>query len=446
MRAPTPAPADATRPPAPLRLSADRRYLVDADGAPFFFLGDTAWSVVWKGTPDQWATYLDRRREQGFSVLQVNLLPWRSDLVDVDGNPPFVGGDVARPNEAYFARYDRFIELAAARGLFTCLMLIWGGPRPELPASWFSDQQALDFAAWAVRRYTRFPMIWSISGDGPYDEDAPRWEAVGALVEAIDPNGHPTTNHMMTNRSWRLLHHAAPWHDFHMIQTGHYLWSRGDIADQALAAYRREPTKAWMNGEPWYEAHPDMSDRPRYGPLFGAEHQRYAFWVSVLSGATLGHTYGGQGIWNWKRPGDDESHLAGPQIGPTWREGLELPGAAQVALAAGIVRRLPWHRLRPSSERARAADPATPRVRQPACARVAGEAGDRALWLTYLPVGCGAVELLGIDDRRWRARWIDPRTGREQAIGRIAVPTTGVWASPAPPDGDDWVLLLEAAP
>src|SRR5215831_19660619 len=98
---------------APLRLSEDRRYLVDATGRPFFFLGDTAWSVVWKGRPEQWVRYLDRRQQQGYSVLQVNLLPWRSSYVDVEGNLPFVDGDVTRPNEAYFARYDAFLQLAA---------------------------------------------------------------------------------------------------------------------------------------------------------------------------------------------------------------------------------------------------------------------------------------------------------------------------------------------
>jgi hypothetical protein len=81
----------------PLRLSADRRFLVDATGQPFFYLADTAWSIVWKGTPDQWEQYLDRRVAQGFSVLQVNLLPWRWELTDVDGNRPFHEGDPLAP-------------------------------------------------------------------------------------------------------------------------------------------------------------------------------------------------------------------------------------------------------------------------------------------------------------------------------------------------------------
>jgi hypothetical protein len=423
--------------PAPLRLSEDRRSLVDRSGRPFFFLGDTAWSIVWKGRPEEWERYLEFRSRQGYSVLQVNLLPWRAAMTDTDGNAPFVGGDVTRPNEAYFRRYDQFMELATQRGMFTCLMLIWGGPRPDLPGSWFTADQAVQFARWAVERYTRYAVIWSVSGDGPYDEDAARWEAVGRAVEAADPNDHPTTNHLVTNRGWRFLHHGASWHDFHMIQTGHRLDARPNIADQAAAYYRARPTKAFVNGEPWYEAHPDMSDRPRYGPLFGEEHQRYAFWVSVLSGATMGHTYGGQGIWNWKRPGDDETHMAGPQIGPTWDVALGHPGAEQVAIGARILRRLPWNGLRPAPERVRTWDVNLPRAQQPACGLIDGR-----LWVVYCPVGAGAVELLGLDSGGWQLATVDPRTGQEADGGLISAGEDGVWVAPAAGQEADQVLIL----
>jgi hypothetical protein len=333
------------------------------------------------------------------------------------------------------------LALAAERGLFTCLMLVWGGARPDLPASWFTAEQTVNFARWAVARYTRYPVLWSISGDAPYDEDAARWEAVGAAVEAADPNDHPTTNHLVTNRGWRFLHHGSSWHDFHMIQTGHRLDARANIRDQAFAYYRAHPTKAFVNGEPWYEAHPDMSNRPTYGPLFGEEHQRYAFWVSVLSGATMGHTYGGQGIWNWKHAGDDEAHVAGPQIGPTWDVALGHPGAEQVAVGARVMRALPWQRLRPTPERARTVDRDVPPVRQPACAQIADE-----LWLVYCPIGSGKVELLGLDDLGWHAAWIDPRTGDEQPTGPIIVPGHGVWAAPDAPTDADWVLRLRRRP
>jgi hypothetical protein len=427
--------------PTPLRLSADRRHLVDAAGAPFFYFADTAWAIVWKGTPDQWVRYLDRRAAQGFSVVQVNLLPWRWEITDVEGNRPFVDGDPDRPNDAYFGRVEHFLTLAAERGLVTCLMLIWGGPRPLLPASYFSTEQAVAFARYAVGRFTRFPVLWSLSGDAEYVQELSKWEAVGAAVEAADPNQHPTTNHLPPSMNWGFLHHESPWHDFHMLQTGHRRGALPDIAALPAAYAAREPAKAVVNGEPWYEAHPAMDVPGEYGPRFTAADARYAFWVSLLSGATMGHTYGAQGIWNWKRPGDSEEHLAGPQIGPTWFEALALAGAEQCGHGARLLRTLPWWRLRPSPERAQLAPAPADYAQRPACAHVPG-----ALWLTYLPAGAGRLTLKGLERLDWQARWFDPRAGTTHAAGPVEVAATFTWPAPAPSSADDWVLVLQAAP
>jgi hypothetical protein len=129
--------------------------------------------------------------------------------------------------------------------------------------------------------------------------------------------------------------------------------------------------------------------------------------------------------------------VAGPQIGPTWEQALDHPGAEQVALGARLLRALPWWRLRPTPSQARAVDRDVPPVRQPACAQVQHE-----LWLTYCPTGSGRVELLGLDDLGWQATWIDPKTGAEQAIGAIGVPASGEWPAPPPPTDEDWLLLL----
>lgn len=419
----------------PLRLSVDRRSLVAGEGTPFFFLADTAWAIVWKGRPEEWARYLDFRAAQGYSVLQVNLLPWRWHFVDTDGNAPFQDGDPDRPNGAYFDRYERFLELAAARGFYTCLMLLWGGNIPELPAAHFSDAQALGFVRAMVARFSPYPVLWSLSGDAPYAEELARWEAIGAAVEAADRYGHPTTNHLPPRMNWRFLHHDSPWHDFHMLQTSHWRRSFPDIPALPAAYYAATPTKAVVNGEPPYEAHPS-TDGGVYGPLFGDGEVRYAFWSSVLSGATMGHTYGGQGIWNWKRAGDDETPVAGPQLGPPWWEALHHPGAAQIARGARLLRALPWWRLRPSPERVRlAAPPGGPYA--PACARVPDEC-----WVVYLPDSAGGARLLGLEPGPWRARWFDPRAGDEVWSGAIEADDAGTWAVAALPAAGDWVLVL----
>jgi hypothetical protein len=423
-------------PAGSLRLSDDRRTLTTATGAPFFWLGDTAWYIVWKGTPEQWVTYLDRRVAQGFSVVHVILLPLRWEWPDVEGNSPFVDDDKARPNPAWFRRYDAFIRLAAERGLTVFLPLIWGGPRAHLPAVRFTTEQAVAFTRYAVARYAAFPMVWSVSGDAEYVQELEKWEAVGDAVEAGDPYGHPTTNHLPPSMNWHALHHRSRWHDFHMLQTGHRRSSIADIAALPAAYYRLAPVKAVLNGEPWYEAHPSR-DMREYGPAFTGFDARYAFWVSVLSGATMGHSYGGQGIWNWKRPGDDEGDLAGPQIGPPWFAGLEHPGATFCGIGAACLRRLPWWRLQPAPERVwQTPQPLTSTDR--ACCAVAPD----ACWVVYQPRGAARLTLKGLARRAWTARWFDPRTGAEHPAGPVELALDRSWHAGAPPTADDWVLIV----
>jgi hypothetical protein len=225
-----------------------------------------------------------------------------------------------------------------------------------------------------------------------------------------------------------------------MLQTGHRRRALPDIAALPAAYYAQEPVKAVVNGEPWYEAHPSR-DTEAYGPVFTAAEARYAFWVSILSGATMGHTYGAQGIWNWKRPGDDETALAGPQIGPPWFESLALAGAEQCGLGARLLRTLPWWRLRPCPERVHLAPAPTGDEQRAACARVADH-----LWIVYRPAGAGQLTLKGIAPGAWAARWFDPRGGAMLPAEPVAVPPDYTWLAPAAPSADDWVLLVQAQP
>jgi hypothetical protein len=54
----------------PLRASADGRHLVQADGRPFFYLADTAWSLFHRLTREEADLYLRNRAAKGFTVIQ----------------------------------------------------------------------------------------------------------------------------------------------------------------------------------------------------------------------------------------------------------------------------------------------------------------------------------------------------------------------------------------
>ena len=57
----------------PISVSANGRYFVQHDGPPFFWLGDTAWELFRGFTPQDARALVQRRKEQGFSVLQIML-------------------------------------------------------------------------------------------------------------------------------------------------------------------------------------------------------------------------------------------------------------------------------------------------------------------------------------------------------------------------------------
>jgi hypothetical protein len=55
-----------------LQVGANRRHLAHADGTPFLWIGDTPWSAFVAATPDAWENYLDHRRQNKFTVVQVH--------------------------------------------------------------------------------------------------------------------------------------------------------------------------------------------------------------------------------------------------------------------------------------------------------------------------------------------------------------------------------------
>ncbi|MDQ3349958.1 MAG: DUF4038 domain-containing protein, partial [Acidobacteriota bacterium] len=54
-----------------LRVSENGRFLIHQDGSPFFYLGDTAWSLVQRLRREEVDLYMEDRAAKGFTALQV---------------------------------------------------------------------------------------------------------------------------------------------------------------------------------------------------------------------------------------------------------------------------------------------------------------------------------------------------------------------------------------
>ncbi len=90
-----------------LKVSDNRRYLVHADGKPFFYLGDTAWELFHRLDREQATRYLEDRAKKGFTVIQAVAIAELDGHTDPNpyGHLPFVdrrsrtAGSKGRPEQ-----------------------------------------------------------------------------------------------------------------------------------------------------------------------------------------------------------------------------------------------------------------------------------------------------------------------------------------------------------
>ncbi|MSU53812.1 MAG: DUF4038 domain-containing protein [Opitutaceae bacterium] len=110
----------ATAAPLPaLKVSENQRFLVTADGQPFFWLGATAWELFHRLKREGAVIYLRNRAERRFHVSPAVALAELNGLTapKASGHPPLIANNPGWPNEDYFKHVDRIITQANALGL-----------------------------------------------------------------------------------------------------------------------------------------------------------------------------------------------------------------------------------------------------------------------------------------------------------------------------------------
>jgi hypothetical protein len=433
-------------PPAthPLRVSADGRHLVQADGRPFFYLADTAWSLFHRLTREEADLYLRNRAAKGFTVIQAVALSELDGLrtPNAYGERPLVENDPRRPNEKYFAHVDWVIDRAAELGLTVALLPTWGDkwhsrqnePGPKV----FNDAAtARDYARFVGQRYGHRPVIFVLGGDRNVetDEDLAITRAFAEGLKETAPKTLVTYHPRGPGRSSDALH-REPWLDFDMIQsshTGRGSDNGGNVEhDRAL-----EPPKPTLDGEARYEALiADFYMRGANPALrFDDYDVRLAAYRALLAGAA-GHTYGNNNIWQMWAPGRE------PVLGADtpWSEALDHPGAFQMGHVRRLFESRPWERLEPDQGFL-----VGPNLPGDGFVRAA-VARDRSFAFVYSPRG----EPASVDQSRLGARdltawWFDPRYGRAYFAHTGVGTAIQVFTPPSSGRGSDWVLVLDDA-
>ena len=315
-----------------LTVSADCRHL-EKEGRPFFWLADTIWSAFTNITLEDWAYYLKRRREQGFTVLQINTLAQWDRGESTLGWAPFADAedgfpDYARPREEYFAHARQMCRMARQEGFTLALVILWCNQVPGTWANQLVPRYTIpkDLLRGIVTRildsFDEFEPVYVVSGDTdfPTEESIEYYQTVFDLLAQRSFQGLKTMH--IKGRFTDLPEVFARQMDFYMYQSGHNSGAQAMAYTSAEVLAARQPKRPVINSEPCYE---QMGYSHNLYGRFGRYEIRRAAWQSLLSGACAGITYGAHGVWNWITTGLRSSLSLG--------EGFDAPQPHQTALA-----------------------------------------------------------------------------------------------------------------
>ena len=445
--------------PAPLLHRAGRR-LADENGEAFLWLADTWWFALCDRLGEsELAELARRRREQGFTVVQLvaGLLPEvepYEDLGELAGVWPWTAdfGDIEpRWWDAADGRLSAIVEAGltpAVVGAWSYYLLDMG--RDRMLRHWRE----------VIARWSAFPLVWCVAGEAGLPHyaqlDEPGlpelvgrlndgWREIAAEVAQLDGYGNVRTVHpcpAFAQFSSVDAIGTAEGLDLVWLQTGHA--DRSSIAD-SLAALDRELAADHglpvINSEVCYEGIAGGSS---------ATLQRFLFFSHLLSGAA-GHTYGAQGLWAFRRPQD-----RGPGImwgDASWSEASALPGSAQLGRCAEYLRGRDWTGLVPAQDALSVGASAQCRV-LPYAAWLGSELVSYFPAVSLLPADRGIsqalrdVSFVGLLPGRWRVTYWNPRhddavTGFEADVGADGrLPLRHSTRRSAVPSMEDWVVSV----
>ncbi|RKZ13172.1 hypothetical protein DRQ53_01680 [bacterium] len=322
-----PAPAQAA-----LQISANGRHLVDEQGRPFLFNGDSSWSIFAQPSWEDAKLYLQDRADRGFNFLGANLLEHRfssNPPLNAAGDAPFTGTPFITPNEAYFAHVDSVLSFAAERGIVFQLNVIYlgwvcgdQGWCNEVMAASLSDMR--EWGRFVGNRYGGYDNImWSIGGDTDPSPVADKMREVVAGIREFD------TDNLMTAHNVRGMQAITPWPDETWLQVNNVFSFRTALYQATQAAWENQPIRPFYLLEGFYEnEHGSTSQQLR----------AQAYWA-VLTGG-FGVMTGNCPVWHFG--------YSSTWCGLTdWKSELDQQGSIQMAYYRDLFMSRRWHLLVP---------------------------------------------------------------------------------------------------
>ncbi len=394
----------------PVAVSENKRYLVDRNGDPVFWLGTTQWQLFREYTPDEARTIIERSAANGFKFVQVMLMGVGDGTApNVHGQKPWIDDDPLTPNEEYFKNVDAILDMAGDNNVAISMTLYHQRYREHITL-----EKARPWARWLAGRYRDVPhIVWSMTPEAS-EEFVPVLRELAAGLREGDEGRHPITFKPDPSPHSSSFIHTADWLDFNSMQT----WADVKlIYPMVTKDYNLAPTKPVLMAEGAYEAGSEY--RFEVTPLWVRRQAYYSY----LAGAH--HTYGHNDSW---------------RVLPTWKQALDAPGAAQMGILKRIfMARRDWWLLVPDQSVFASGGQTAGEM---LC--LAARHQDGKWVMVYLAEEASiSVNMERVAGTGVNAFWVNPKTG--DAVPAGTFPNSGQRPFSTPDGWEDALLILEAA-
>ena len=439
-----------------LHISENGRYFEKADGSPFVWLADTAWTVPARLKWDDVLHYMETRKKQGFTVLQMVVLDpeFNEEMRNPCGIKALKEDDLLQPEEQYFSYVDWVLDQAEAYGFYVLLLPVWG----ELVVGWdwnggehplyMTEQNAAAYGKWLGRRMAgRNNILWCLGGDRmpvcrgkdyrpvwrllaeglaegltgkclKYDSDREEWKKLLITYHACH---EAETGECSTFSYWTP---EDQWISFTMLQSGHGAFKknyeliekerRGKASGAETDPSKKELIYPVWDGEPAYEMMPMTWPVKDLNSFHDTRIvRRRAYWA-LLAGA-FGHTYGHASVWNTAT--EKEKNMI---CRYTWAEAIQSDGSYQMKILRDFMEAYDLSSFEPCQERL---------LRQSAAEdeldlheQAAVDIKNKVMLIYFASDTEEQIDLKGVMKGKVYQAWFDPKNGQLTETAACTLP------------------------
>jgi len=416
-----------------LRADENKRYFTYADSTPFFYLGDTHWSMPSEPFDTMFVNITDDRAAKGFTVYQSEPLGAQYNLAN---------GLNASALEGFRDLDNRFLYIANAGLVHANAQLFFASELGWNKAA-YPDEYIEKLARYWVARYCAYPVIWTTAQecdkdfyygrDNPwFDAETNPWKIVFNTVHNYDPYNHPQTAHQENTTSTRAKNSSfteLSGHDCFAAQWSPELRGRLNF---------NVPKEYWQAGKLTFNY------EGRYENLwtkeFGARAQG---WIAYLNGM-FGYGYGAVDIWLYNSTYDTDttSDDGIDKITPEdkaikWETSMNFATSVQMGYMRSFFEGLDWWELVPRFD---SKDYFAPD--KSVYYSMASIDRREIVMYFYNTKNNSTGTLSGLDDGEYALIWLNPATGEYRPEIKLT-PTNGSYEIGDKPDDGDWVLWIK---